>query len=66
MFYNASNFNKKLYSWDVSKVENIGYMFYEAILFNQDISSWDVSNVKKMRCMFEYCNIKEEYKPKFK
>ena len=34
--------------------------------FNGDISNWDVSKVKYKIDMFDYCPIKDKYKPKFK
>ena len=41
-------------------------MFYGCTYFNQDISNWDVSKVRHHAYMFDKCQIKEEYKPKFK
>ena len=38
--------------WDVSGVENMGYMFYGANNFNQPLEKWDVSNVRDMYEMF--------------
>ena len=52
--------------WDVSNVTDMQYMFCKVVNFNQDISKWDVSNVRHHDYMFEKCQIKEEYKPKFK
>jgi surface protein len=51
-FYNNSDFNQDISSWDVSNVTDMNYMFYQAESFNQDISSWDVSNVLNMGAMF--------------
>ena len=39
--------------------------FFECYNFNQPLNNWEVKNVKYMYCMFDYCNILEEYKPKF-
>ena len=51
-FYQNSDFNQDISSWDVSSVTDMNYMFYQAESFNQDISSWDVSNVTNMGAMF--------------
>ena len=60
-FYNRTDFNADISSWDVSSVYNMGFpnsnndwngMFYRASSFNQDISDWDVSNVIYMTGMF--------------
>ena len=52
--------------WDVSNVTNMSYMFTDYKKFNQDISNWDVSKVRHHAYMFDKCQIKDEYKPKFK
>ena len=65
MFYNATEFNQDISSWDVSNVRNMGGMFANSSVydqsvgilrnsssFNQDIGSWDVSNVTNMGSMF--------------
>ena len=41
-------------------------MFRNCKSFNQDLSGWNVSKVIYKNCVFNYCVIKEEYKPKFK
>ena len=51
---------------DVSKINDMSSLFYDYGKFNGDISKWDVSNVTDMKFMFDYCNIEEKYKPKFK
>jgi hypothetical protein len=38
-------------------------MFIYAFAFNQDISRWNVKKVKLHTDMYEYCPIKEKYKP---
>ena len=52
--------------WDVSNVTNMSYMFYMCRSLNQNLSNWDVSKIKDRDGAFDYCPIKEEYKPKFK
>ena len=68
MFYNCKALKTvgDISSWNVSNVEHMGYMFYGCTYFNQDISNWDVSKVRHHAYMFDKCQIKEEYKPKFK
>ena len=63
MFHNASSFNGDISKWDVSKVKNMSFMFHNASSFNGDISQWDVTG-KDTEDMFEYCPIKDEFKPK--
>ena len=65
MFYGARSFNQDISSWNISNVKNISYTFCNATSFNQDISNWNVSNVKISYNIFNNCNIKKEYKPKF-
>ena len=68
MFYNCKALKTvgDISSWNVSNVEHMGYMFYGCTYFNQDISNWDVSKVRHHAYMFDKCQIKDEYKPKFK
>ena len=51
---------------NISQYLNMDYMFSNAISFNQDISNWNTKKVEDPHNMFYNCNIKEEYKPKFK
>ena len=44
-----------LEDWDVSNVEDMGFMFKGCENFNSDLSKWDVSNVKNMKFMFQHC-----------
>jgi len=39
-------------------------MFLEA-KFNRDISNWNIENGANVKNMFDFCPIKDEYKPKF-
>ncbi|WP_456059574.1 BspA family leucine-rich repeat surface protein, partial [Brachyspira pilosicoli] len=39
-------------NWNVSKVEDMGYMFSICVNFNQSLNDWDVSKVKTMEGMF--------------
>ena len=52
MFYESSNFNKRLNGWNTTSVTNMSHMFYEAENFNQDLSDWDTSEVTDMSHMF--------------
>lgn len=63
--FHYSVFNHDISNWDVSNVQNMQQMFFRS-KFNHDISMWDVDKVTCHKCIFDYCDIKEEYKPKFK
>jgi surface protein len=52
MFANASNFNRDISSWNISKVTTTNSMFTGASVFNQPIGSWNTSNVTNMTAMF--------------
>jgi surface protein len=51
-FYNCTNFNANISSWNVSNVINMENMFYSCSQFNQNLSNWNVSNVTNMNSMF--------------
>ena len=57
-----SKFNGDISDWNVSNVEDMKYMFYESE-FNQDISKWNIREDCRTNRMFDWCPIKEEYKP---
>ena len=52
IFFQATNFNQNIDSWNVSSFTNFGVMFNSATSFNQNLSSWDVSNATQMNSMF--------------
>jgi trimeric autotransporter adhesin len=58
MFYNCTNFNGNVSTWDVSNVASFGStanfsgMFEACSIFNQNISGWNVSNALNMTKMF--------------
>lgn len=56
------NFNKPLFGWDVSNVDNMSYMFYNNPRFNQDLSMWD-ANPTYCTATFAECPITEDHKP---
>ena len=62
LFYEM-DFNGDISKWDVSKVENMERMFYNS-KFNGDISRWNIDKDCKVYNMFDWCPIKEEFKPK--
>jgi surface protein len=64
MFCN-SIFNGDIGNWNVSNVIDMRSMFMDS-KFNGDISSWNVSNVADYADIFFGCNIKDEFKPKFR
>ena len=53
MFYNSSNFNYDISTWDTSSVLDMSYMFAYSSSFNSDISKWDTSRVEDMNNMFD-------------
>jgi surface protein len=52
LFYNATEFNQPIASWDTSNVTNMYGMFRNAPAFNQTIGSWNTANVTNMGIMF--------------
>ena len=60
-----SEFNQPIGDWDVSNVEDMYWMFCNSN-FNQDISNWKINKCCNTNEMFNYCPIKEEFKPKLK
>ena len=52
LFYNNTNFNSDISSWDTSNITNFQEMFLNASSFNQNIGSWDTSSVTTMYRMF--------------
>jgi len=60
-----SDFNQDISSWNVSGVNDMGYMFYCATSFNQDISSFEVSNVTNCEEFSQNATAWTEPKPNF-
>jgi len=56
LFFNDTDFNQDIGSWDTSNIYDWTGMFYNAPSFNQNISSWDTSNASDMRGMFLYAS----------
>jgi surface protein len=56
LFFNDTDFNQDIGSWDTSNIYDWTGMFYNAYSFNQNISSWDTSNASDMRGMFLYAS----------
>jgi surface protein len=42
----------RMKNWDVSQINDMGYLFLSYTSFNEDISRWNVSQVTSMRYMF--------------
>ena len=56
MFFNCTNFNQDISTWDTSNVTNMSQMFNAAKAFNQDITDWNVSKVTNFSDMFNYAH----------
>ena len=52
MFSNATNFNQRIDSWDLTNVTVTAFMFNNASSFNQPIGNWNTSRVVNMTGMF--------------
>ena len=63
MFFYAAKFNQPIDMWDVSSVTDMGYMFFKAYSFDQYIGRWNISDNTNIDSIFQFCPIKEEYKP---
>ena len=44
MFYNCTNFNGDIYSWDTSKVLNMSLMLYNCDSFDQSLAAWNIED----------------------
>lgn len=58
MFQSASNFNRDVSNWNMTKVVNTSSMFYFARDFNQPLANWErigstLANVTNMQSMFQ-------------
>merc|ERR1712238_228830 len=51
-FFENTDFNADISSWDVSSADSMAGMFNKAARFNSDVSDWDVSSVTNMAYMF--------------
>ena len=61
--FKQSHFNGDISKWNVRNVTDMSYIFYKA-KFNGDISRWNIDKDCKVYNMFDWCPIKDEYKPK--
>ena len=68
MFYGCNELESvgDISGLDISSVTDMSYMFAFCKKFNQDLSKWNVSKVRYNSYMFDSCQIKDKYKPKFK
>ena len=62
MFSNTK-FNGDISKWNMKNVSDAYAMFLMSE-FNQDISNWNIDKTCDIRQMFDYCPIKDEFKPK--
>ena len=44
-FFNCSQFNGDIYSWDTTNVENMQSMLYNCDLFDQSLAAWNIESV---------------------
>ena len=59
MFYD-SQFNGDISQWNVSKVEDMGYMFYNS-KFNGHIEDWQPLSLKSMNFLLDGCGVQIPY-----
>ncbi|WP_299114089.1 BspA family leucine-rich repeat surface protein [uncultured Winogradskyella sp.] len=50
--FRSTPIDEDISHWDVSNVEDMGFLFRQCVNFNSDISSWNVSSVNSFATMF--------------
>ena len=53
LFYELTDFNSDISTWDVSNVNDMIFMFYLATSFNQDLSGWCVEQISSRPSEFD-------------